>query len=240
MISPPFHENLQCANTTSFWAPFDTEERWHINMRDTSTRNLLTKLGYADPTAITYTYNSHGFRDEEFDNRSCGIAFGCSFTHGTGIKQNQTWPCVLGNLLDTHVWNLGIGGASLDTVFRISEYYINLLEPEFVSLLIPPSTRFEYYEYNRYAIATLHDYNESDNKHFFKQWFANQENTQNHQHKNLLALEKVCDKYGIEFVSLCPLDDWPNKNSRARDLAHPDAESNSVIAEQFANLLNPK
>lgn len=232
---PPYHENSILANTQSCWAPFDTQERWEINMKDIPTKKLLTRLGYHDPYAISYSYNSHGFRDVEFDTRQCGIAVGCSFTHGTGLSVEHTWPNVLSTLLGYHVWNLGVGGTSLDSIFRISEYYFDLLRPNFVALLIPPNTRFEYFAQDRYHIATVHDSNPQD---FFKHWFSNQQNRDIQQQKNLLALEKLCVDRQIKFVTLCPLNDWTTKNTRARDLAHPDAHSNKTLAQQFLHLLN--
>lgn len=234
MMNKPIHENSGLANSSSYWAPFDTQQKWEINMRDTSTRKLLTKLGYDNPDAITYTYNSHGFRDQEFDNRSCGIAFGCSFTHGTGLAESDTWPRKLSKILGLHIWNLGIGGASLDTVYRLSEYYIDLLQPKFVMVLTPPGTRFEYFSHNRYQIATIHDDHDQE---FFKHWFANEQNFLNHQQKNLQAIENISKSRNAQFVSLCPLNDWTQKNTRARDLAHPDIESNQHLADQFAKLL---
>ena len=234
----PYHENLKFANTRNFWDPFDSKERWESNMNNISSAKLLTRLGYDHPEAIIYEYNSHGFRDLEFDHRECGIAFGCSFTHGTGIQQNQTWPAVLSEILGVHVWNLGIGGTSLDTIFRISEYYVDLLKPKFVTLLVPPNTRFEHVENQRFHITTVHDYEESDNRHFFKQWFLNQENVDIQQKKNLFAIEKICKDFTIPFVKLCSISDWNHKNTQARDLSHPDSDSNAYLANQFADLLN--
>lgn len=233
----PYHDNLCRANTKSYWVPHDSEERWQSNMQNTHYAKLLTKLGFNDPTAITYAYNSHGYRDVEFDQRDCAIAFGCSFTHGTGICQEQTWPSVLSSLLGLHVWNLGVGGASLDTVFRLGQHYIPMLNPKFVAVLTPPNTRFEYHNKDNFIVTSVNTFNETSSKHFFKDWFGNQINLDIHQSKTLYALKTICNSFNIPFVHVCPLNDWHEKINRARDLVHPDAESNRQLAKRFADLL---
>ena len=76
-------------------------------------------------------------RDEEFDDRPAGIALGCSYTEGVGVPEHTTWGNGLGRMLGMHMWNLGVGGGSLDTVFRVLEYWLPKLTPKFVAICIP-------------------------------------------------------------------------------------------------------
>ena len=51
------------------------------------------------------------------DNKNYDIiALGCSFTFGTGIKKNMSWPSLLQGQ-GHHILNLGVPGAGIDTIF---------------------------------------------------------------------------------------------------------------------------
>ena len=203
-------------------------------MADPAKRNKMIKSGWHDPKAITYNYNSHGFRDEEFDERPCGLAMGCSFTHGTGIQQMHTWPHQLSRMVDLHFWNLGIGGASLDTVFRMFRFYSDVLNSKVVAILLPARQRMEYCEGDgRYVTVLPEDVQNNHHKSFFKEWFSSDENGDLNREKNLLSIRKHCEDHGIKLIYIDPLTEW-YKVCEARDLAHPDADSNLRLAEQFA------
>lgn len=235
----PYHENFNLRSTTGNWNSSDSESTWVTHQNNPRTAKKLAYLGWSGANDITYSINSHGFRDVEFDNRQCGIALGCSFTFGVGIKQEHTWPAQLSQMTGTYVWNLGVGGASFDTAFRLGKYYIGKLAPKFVCLLIPPMSRFEHcVDTNKYTVTNVHDFVDTDKQGFFKEWFGNSENIESHQEKNLLAIKQMCSEYSIPIVHFCPLDDWVPKNQDARDLLHPNQESNTVIASMFSSKLH--
>ena len=138
----PYQFNFQYRNSIQLWSGTDSRVNFLKNLDDPE-KNQLLKLLKWDTCEITYQYNSHGFRCTEFDDRPCGIALGCSFTQGVGLPVTTTWPYLLSQLCGIHVWNLGSGGASIDTVFRIFDHYVTKLRPKFVCLLITPAERLE-------------------------------------------------------------------------------------------------
>ena len=60
---------------------------------------------------VTYAYNSHGYRCAEFSQIQGPhiLALGCSHTEGMSL--DRPWPCVLSEILDMPVVNIGINGA---------------------------------------------------------------------------------------------------------------------------------
>lgn len=196
---PPIQFNFQNRGKTLLWNGTDTESLFKKNMADTTGSNLIKKLGW-DRTEISYKYNSHGFRCDEFDGRPCALALGCSFTEGTGLPIEMTWPSLLSKMIDLHVWNLGSGGASIDTAFRTLEFYIDKLRPRAVFLLIPPKNRFEYCDIdNGYPVA--HPSHPSQ-KHqsFIKEWMTQTRNGEYNTRKTLLAMQKLCDNHAVPML----------------------------------------
>lgn len=61
------------------------------------------------------TLNTAKFRDP-VDN--CDIAcFGCSFTYGSFVSKEESWPYLLGKKIDKVVLNYGIGGSNNQEIF---------------------------------------------------------------------------------------------------------------------------
>lgn len=84
-------------------------------------------LGIQDYT-VTYTINSWGYRCAEFDTvdwKQCIAVIGCSFVFGTGLREEDTLPCVLSRELGLPVINLGVQGASNARIHRLT----NLIPP---------------------------------------------------------------------------------------------------------------
>ena len=140
------HVNWRFRNTTALWSGSDQLGLFDANLKDPVKKEILTLAGWTEPDCISYKYNNYGFRDDDFDNRSAGIALGCSFTEGTGLPKSAIWCNVLSKLLNTHIWNLGVGGASFDTVFRLLDYWLPRLSPKFVVICGPPTHRIELFD----------------------------------------------------------------------------------------------
>jgi hypothetical protein len=108
--------------------------------------------GYTEQS-IEYRFNSNGFRTEEFDLHSplpSILCLGCSFTMGTGLPVNQTWPYLLSEYFTNYkVYNLGVAGSSGDTIARILFQMQNKLKTKLVCVLWPEIFRYETYKENR-------------------------------------------------------------------------------------------
>lgn len=221
-----------------YWAPGDTQERFDKNCQDPAKYNQLRSLGWLN-CQIEYQYNLQGFRSDEFDIRECGLALGCSFTFGTGLHEHQTWPSLLGKKLNLHIWNLGLGGAAYDTVFRLAQFYIPHLNPKFVVVYEPPPTRFEYqHDEDMFNVWSPNQsvWDPLSSDVYPKLWTGFESNYKLNKDKNRLAIKQLCSEHKIPFFW------WPGSlmmqhrdpNILARDLMHHGPEIQQKAAETMS------
>ena len=182
-------------------------------------RAELEKFGWTNPDCISYSYNSQGFRDEEFNNDPAGLALGCSFTQGTGIDLDSIWHRQLSNMLDMRIWNLGVGGSATDTAYRLAEYWIRHLNVKFVTMCVPDAHRFEIWDNGVPHVIMHNAASFSELTDFKKLYWSNDQNGKINQTKNLLALEQLCAQAGVPFYYLFLRPHWRNVDP-GRDLAH--------------------
>jgi hypothetical protein len=230
----PTHFNQQFASTIQFWAGTDSAENFKKNCEIEKNYKKLKDLGWLDPNVITYKYNSQGFRDNEFDQQPAGIALGCSHTFGTGVPVEQAWPNQLQNLLRQKVWNLGVGGAALDTCYRLLEYWIENLNVKFVVCAVPGIARYEIFNSNWSNILpsmpddikTLHWLTG-----YQKNYLLYDQNSELNRRKNLQAMQHICNKYHIPFYYDL-LGDFVDA-ALARDLQHCGIHAHEKLANKF-------
>ena len=227
----PTHRNYCNRGQTLYWSGGDSRDMWEKNMKNPKTREYLIQAGWHDEYAIEYKFNSYGFRDDEFDQRDNCLAIGCSFTEGVGLRKDQIWPTKLTNLIDTHVWNLGAGGAATDTCFRILDYYIKILNPKAVFLLVPPPMRVELHSdkgVNSYLVTDTVIPAE------IKEWFLHEDNSKINRYKNILAMRQLCADAKINLYVKDSLTDVPvPPPAPARDLMHHGEKAQDQIAQLF-------
>ena len=86
-----------------------------------------------------YTVNSNNYRATEFnkqDNSNATICLGDSFTFGIGVKDEDTWPYKLNQLLGTVNWNLSSGGSSnKDILYTLHQFISNGYIPKNVYVM---------------------------------------------------------------------------------------------------------
>lgn len=223
-------------STVVEWTGTDSKINFDENIKDASKSKIIHAMGFDKPGCITYTYNSRGFRDREFDNESSGIALGCSFTKGVGIPAEHTWPTQLSNLLKTNIWNLGVGGGSLDTAYNLLEHYLDELNVQFVVLCVPPMNRFEFFRneepmriMGNHLVAYYQLYDS-----FTKEWFATEKNSLINRRKNLLAMQQMCHQRSIPFYHLYVDTDFTFDRA-ARDCLHAGVVPNLEFAVKMHN-----
>jgi hypothetical protein len=234
MQIPNFHHYQQYKNKTLLWLETDSEESFNVHMKNSERRDQLKKYGWDRTGCITYSFNSHGYRCEEFDNSPGFIALGCSFTVGIGLPVDHTWPSIVGKELGLAAWNLGIGNGSMDTCFRFLYHYIEKLNVNYVLLLTPPVQRFELH-----TVDTLHCFNPQNIIHPMQRWWY--ECTSNGElnfYKNILSISQLCQQYNKKLIiknyetdlfGLPARDRWPP----ARDMMHVGSAEHAVCAERF-------
>lgn len=230
--SGPQHEGSHHANTVHDWMPSDSHERWLENCKDPVQRQRLQQHGWLPERAITYAFNSHGFRCAEFDDRPSVLCLGCSHTMGMGLPVEQTWPCLLQQRVQINCWNLGVAGCALDTVFRMVNHYVHVLNAVAVMCLVPEIKRFEIFSGGRPHIENCVNPAGSP---MYRAWMNDDQNADINQTKNLLAMQQICNSANVPLV-YTPWRSGQHLNSKARDLLHPGHAFQCDKAKEFQSL----
>ena len=235
----PTHFNQRVASTTQLWNGTDSEENFKKNCAIEENYKKLKDLGWLEPNVLTYTYNSQGFRDAEFDQQPAGIALGCSHTLGTGVHGQHTWTVQLQNLLGQKIWNLGVGGAALDTCHRLLEYWIEHLNVKFVICAVPGIARYEVFHGNWSNILPSMPFKISPPwlVEYQKNYLRYDQNSELNRRKNLQAMQHICNKYSIPFYYDLSEDFVDRPWASARDLQHCGADAHAILANKFFNII---
>ena len=227
------------AGQISDWLDTDSQELWQKNMSDPERRRQLTQTGWDKPDAIQYRFNSDGFRCDEFDQSLCLMSLGCSFTGGVGLREQDIWCSKLAHILDLKLANLGVGGASFDTVVRLLNYWLPRLNVGLVAILEPPPARFEVF-LNDIPQVFAPLFNNKPFDLFKKLWYLQPENTLVNVWKNRLVVQQLCQQHSvpvamIDFVAGLGGYQSGYQWNTARDMMHYGAENHTWCAEQFQN-----
>lgn len=237
----PWHPGMHSANTVSEWMPTDTKESFERLCQEPEYREYFRQQGWLEPGAITYKINSHGFRCDEFDDRDCMVALGCSFTIGIGLPVEVTWPQLVGRQLNLVPYTMAWGGASNDTCFRLAEYWIPRLKPKAVFMLSPPPSRFELIRASgQPPIETYMPQSESRSASeidsFLKHWHTMEENSRLNQKKNKLAIQAMCAHWTIPCFIYDAFDHMAMSREEigyARDRMHGGPGGHQRLAERM-------
>ena len=231
------HNYNEVAGTVQHWDTSDSQKRFLKNLQNPTHRAFFEKNGYTEQS-ITYRFNSEGFRDKEFSTAEC-LTFGCSFTMGTGINEDQTWPVQFSKLTGYSVANLGLAGTSNDTAARLALHYIPIFKPKVAIWVQTDPHRIEVVnEEIKIADNILAgDIQQGPYRqdYYLKQWFSSDINQQLNLLKNTLVFQHVCSENQVQCIVV------PRNNvffvDYARDLLHPGIVSNRKLAETIAQLV---
>jgi hypothetical protein len=228
----PNHYNTRVRGRTVYFNGSDQKDLWKNNLKDPNTYKFFEKNGWIDEHAIPYTFNTHGFRCEEFNDRASWLALGCSNTEGVGLNIDNVWPSLLSKQINEHVWNLGIGAASMDTCFRILDYYIDKLNVQGIFLLQPPHHRFELFVNGIPKNYLINDTNLVHDT-TIKSWFGDENNAKFAAKRNMLAMKKICDDRNVRFISRSSEILVKDEQRQARDLLHYGKDIHIYLANLF-------
>lgn len=78
-----------------------------------------TSLGWGPPMAASVVATLRARRDSEQANAPCASAYGDSFTAGSGVADDDTYPHELGVIVGCGVANYGVGGYGSDQAFML-------------------------------------------------------------------------------------------------------------------------
>jgi hypothetical protein len=231
------HNYNDVAGSIQYWDTSDSFERYCQNLNNFEQKKILEKYNFIDST-IEYRFNRDGFRGDEISNQEC-LCFGCSFTMGTGIEEEHTWPAKLSNLLSISVANLGHAGSSNDSALRFALHYIPKIKPKLAIWVQTDQYRLEIINEQQNIvdniIVNLIDDLPYRNDHFIKHWTLCETNQQLNLVKNTLAFRQLCQEHNTRCVIL-PRDSVVSIDL-ARDLMHPGRLSNTKLAERISRLI---
>jgi hypothetical protein len=245
-ILPPAHFGQELANQELEWLPTDTKENYKKLIQDPVHAKYFAELGWDQPGSITYRLNSHGFRADEFDSGPYMVALGCSYTVGTGLPDQVTWPRQVATQMGLTCANLAWGGNSADTCYRLAEYWVPKLRPDYVCMLVPPLHRVEVL-LDTEALLTPQFPVEvfmpqspsllfSSDDQYLKHWFLNDENAKINQRKNVLAIRQLCANLNIPCTVYRAEDhmSWSREEiGYARDYMHGGPKIHNALAKKF-------
>jgi hypothetical protein len=221
------------ADTSIDWCPMDTQELYQLNLK--SRYDDLDKFGWID-SKVSYTFNEHGFRCPAFENTPNIMFLGCSHTVGIGINIEDTWAHLASKELNLQCVNLGQGGGTNDTAFRLGFHWIPKLKPKIVFLLQPESTRLEIIS-RAYDIQFLLAGHPPlvQWKRWYQDWLSVNSNSFLNLQKNTLALAEICRQHRVKFryIGANAIPQW----DKARDLAHDGVISNSKFVPTVLSLI---
>jgi hypothetical protein len=215
------------ANQTLDWLPMDTKKLYNVNLK-TRYKDLVAN-NWID-NYLTYKFNSLGFRCNELSNDPSIMFLGCSYTMGIGLPVETVYPELLSKKLNLKCINLGIGGGSADTAFRMCHGYIDKINPKIVMYMKPPGIRFELVSNNNIENLIV---NEFYNNEFYLEFAVDENNSYFNNEKNLLAIKYMCQTRKIKFVHTSCEDLVNSSTSLARDLAHAGVESHYLFTENI-------
>ena len=236
----PVHLNSRFAGSVVTWHGSDSEKFFKKNTQNPAKLAYLEQMGWSDPTAINYKFNSHGFRCDEFSETDNFIAIGCSYTQGIGLPLELTWPAILGKKLNLTPYNLGIGGTGADTCFRLLDYYLPLLKPKFIVFLCPPEARIEILLNGESEVFIPESmsprYNPGD--FYLSNWFMHQDNYKTNRRKNIMACKYLAYQYDTKIL-VSAVDEWPVTASIgfARDFLHAGPAAQELFVEKTIGML---
>ena len=227
-----YYTGVSLSNRTVKWLPQDTEELYLENLK--SIQLALERNGWID-TEITYKFNSFAFRCEEFTNNPSILFLGCSHTVGVGLPIEHTWPTIVANKLNLKCYNLGQGGGSADTAYRLGSHWIPKILPKIVVLSLPDMYRLEVVR-ERYVQFLTPVSPQGYYSEFYKIWSYFDANSQLNSEKNTLALAQVSNLNRCKFIFVAASN--LNGSDRARDLAHYGTQSNLNFSSTVLTLID--
>ena len=191
---------------------------------------------------IRYTVNSLGYRTKEFADIARDnffIAYGCSFTYGVGLAEDELWTTAAANDLGIECLNLGMGGCGMDFIYLNTMTYLKNtdIKPKFVIIQCPDPARMVMRSLDNFEMSgpsfpgtdgALIMYNQAikDNSYLHNTYLA--------WHSTMTfwkaagvpvyvwGIDNVWNEVisGVKFDYHWPTDDEKTIENRARDLMH--------------------
>ena len=210
------------ANTTTSWYLADSQENY-----------LKKPHPVYDDKSISYTWNSHGYRSDEFDPGADAImVLGCSHTMGFGLPTEHAWPWMLRDRINPKLklYNLAISGASCDCVVRTAYKVLAILQPRYLFVLWPDLSRREVQLDQQYLLYNVHAHSSEYPALFLDHGYQKYQ-----QDKNEAMLKSLCNM--PVYTKSLHNQDGTNYPDLARDWQHNGLSWNQMICNYFYDQL---
>jgi hypothetical protein len=247
MAHQPYLENML---TCTFLEPAGLSDNYLSNSWPMANRTAnwhpvsSTVVNWISPHTqdVTYCFNNFGYRDVNWDESTIQNSiwcFGDSQTVGVGVPGEQTWPSMLQRLTGIPTINIGIAGASNDTISRLIVSCLNLYKPRAICCLLTAPNRREIIN-NQYSCTVFPQFlkiiNNSD-VDLFDQYLTQVDETADsiNRDKNILLIQSVCKNKNTP-LSLVDFNQNPGtlcQTDLAYDNMHIGPKLHNSIAEYF-------
>lgn len=176
--------------------------------KEQSLKAIKDKKTNLSMESVNYFINNFGFRgrwnDYELSNEKLRIAFfGCSFTYGVGIDENDIFPQIIGKNInkDIDIINLGFPGGSISKSVRLFRYLVSVYKIDIAIFVFPTHWREEFIETNDNHVSYTNIIPNFEDRSF-KKWslfynLMDNENMLNNMYKNLTIIELLSKQHNI-------------------------------------------
>lgn len=189
--------------------------------------NITTDLMYPDETGtVKYKLNSKGYRDKEWSSDELnGIwCIGHSDVFGIGVDADKTWASLISGI------NLGIAGASWDTIARTISSGLAQHTPKCIIVQATTKERKEYITQHRSQVVlpsmpkNLLPHNDL--------WKHSDDTTDQYSYeKNLALIVSSCQAHNVKLIMFDLEDRWATiKQDPAVDGQHIGVNTHQEIA----------
>ena len=194
------------------------------------------------------THNSLGFNSDPLKSH-CDISYyGCSFTHGNGVENNQRWTDIIDLEKRYQSNNFGISGCSIDDILSIFVATTKFVKMKKALFLLPDYVRQTIKEQNDQFINIFPNDNTITSQH---PWFLLPEFYYSDRAQtainlisyiaNINNIEVYFSSWSPEVFELLPVDkrtkNYHKTDYMGTDKLHPGPAIHRNIANEFMELL---
>ena len=201
---------------------------------------------------VTFNHTEYGFRGTHASTPNA--AFGCSFTYGHELEEENTWPFLL------KAKNYAVNGGSPQSVARLVEAWVPDSNLEDIFVLTPPRARREIYNTltETYTQATAYNLNmvarnlkgkqlwdvefDPDDLMEFLDAFPHLNVLDSEKNDQILEdcidrIERACDGRNLVILQSDSSPQMPTMDNMSRDRTHGGDSWNRKVSQVFSREL---
>ena len=216
---------------TLSWFSTDNEDQYSNNMMNKKNRQLLQKNNWID-AQISYTFNSHGFRSEEFETGIDVLFNGDSNTVGVGLPLDLTWSKIVADHFNIPHNNLAVSGTDNTFIAQRSVYWLPIIKPKVYVIKATTVQRYNWWGFDK-AVKTTAGENLKENRSAIET--ATIKNNYEWSYYVFRAvIERLCKNLDIKLIIVPPGKEKTGKDPSqdlARDLMHYGIKENRTMGK---------